>query len=178
MDNSVCFIGHRNIAKTDELIEKLNNTIENLITNENVCVFMFGSKSKFDDICYEVVTSLKEKYPHITRIYVRAEYPYIDDDYKNYLLQSYEDTYFPDKLIDAGKYVYVERNCEMIDKSTHCIVYYDKDYLPKRRRNSKRDLFDYQPKSGTALAYNYAVQKKKKIINLFDMLSENTEEKQ
>ena len=30
----------------------------------------------------------------------------------------------------------------------------------------RRDLFDYQPKSGTAVAYDYAVKKKKEIINV------------
>ncbi len=41
-----------------------------------------------------------------------------------------------------------------------CMVYYDKNYLPSRRKNSRRDLFDYQPKSGTAVPYDYAVKKK------------------
>lgn len=40
---------------------------------------------------------VKEEYPDIKRIYVRAEFPYINDDYKNYLLKSYEDTYYPEK---------------------------------------------------------------------------------
>ena len=38
--------------------------------------------------------------------------------------------------------------------------------FPSRRKNSRRDLFDYKPKSGTAVAYDYAVKKRKKIINL------------
>ena len=67
----------------------------------------------------------------------------------------------------AGKASYVERNQEMINQSDYCIVYYDDNYLPPRRKNSRRDLTDYQPKSGTAIAYDYAVKKKKKIINVF-----------
>ena len=67
----------------------------------------------------------------------------------------------------AGKASYVERNQEMINKSEFCVVYYDEKYLPPQRKNSRRDLFDYQPKSGTAVAYNYAVRKKKEIINVF-----------
>lgn len=35
-----------------------------------------------------------------------------------------------------------------------------------RHKNSRRDLFDYQPKSGTTVAYDYAVKKKKEIINV------------
>lgn len=55
----------------------------------------------------------------------------------------------------------------MIDNSRFCIVYYNKNYSPHRRRSSNRALSDYQPKSGTAVAYDYAVKKKKEIKNLF-----------
>ena len=66
----------------------------------------------------------------------------------------------------AGKASYVERNQEMINKSDYCIVYYDENYLPPRRKNSRRDLTDYQPKSGTAVAYDYAMKKNRVIINV------------
>lgn len=67
---------------------------------------------------------------------------------------------------NAGRASYVERNQEMINKSDYCIVYYDENYAPPRRKNSKRDLFDYQPKSGTKVAYDYAVKKGNEIINV------------
>ena len=127
-----------------------------------------GSKSEFDRLCIKVVSELKEKYTHIKRIYVRAEYEVISDSYEKYLLEDCEETYYPERATNAGKAVYVERNCEMIDKSEYCIVYYKDEYLPPRRKNSRRDLFDYQPKSGTGVAYKYAVQKKKEIINLVE----------
>ncbi len=47
------------------------------------------------------------------------------------------------------------------------VFYYDENYLPPRRKNSNRDVLDYQPKSGTKLAYDYAKLKRKHIINLF-----------
>ena len=53
----------------------------------------------------------------------------------------------------------------MIDKSDFCIVYYREDYKPPMRKNSRRDFFEYQPKSGTKLAYDYAKRKGKTIIN-------------
>lgn len=40
------------------------------------------------------------------------------------------------------------------------------NYLPPRRRNSKSDLTDYQPKSGTKVSYDYALKKGKIIINV------------
>ncbi len=166
-EQTCCFFGHRKIKHTKDLEIAILENAESLITKKNVSTFLFGSKSAFDDLCYEVVSKLKEKYPHIQRIYVRAEYPYISDDYKNYLLESYENTYFPEKSVDAGKASYVERNQEMINKSKFCVVYYDENYLPPRRKNSKRDLFDYQPKSGTKIAYDYALKKGVEIINIF-----------
>ena len=149
--------------------EKLLNTIENLITKEDVTKFFFGSKSQFDDYCYEIVSELKEKYSHIKRVYVRSAYQHIPDWYEDSLLEHYEDTYFPEHMAKAGRASYVERNQEMINKSDFCIFFYDENYLPPRRRNSRRDLFDYQPKSGTGVAYDYAVKKKVKIINVFEV---------
>ena len=165
--HSCCFFGHRKIDETTELTERLIKTVEDLITAKNVTDFYFGSKSEFNSLCLKVVTDLKEKYPNIKRIYVRSAFPDISDSYENYLLESYEDTYFLEKMRGAGKASYVERNQEMINKSNFCVVYYDESYAPPRRRNSKRDLTDYQPKSGTKIAYDYAMKNQKEIINLF-----------
>ena len=82
------------------------------------------------------------------------------------MLQRYEETYYPDGILKAGKSSYVERNCEMINKSKFCIIYFDKNYLPPRRRKKNSDLIDYQPKSGTKIAYDYALKKQRKIINM------------
>ena len=163
---SCCFFGHRKIEYTKELENQIYENAEKLILNENVDTFYFGSKSEFDSLCHKAVTELKEKYPEIKRVYIRAEYPYINDSYEKYLLKDYEDTYFPQKVINAGRARYVERNQEMIDNSDFCIVYYRTEYKPPIRRNSKRNLADYQPKSGTKIAYDYAKKKRKTIISL------------
>ena len=166
-DKACCFFGHRKINKTPELIERLTREIEILITEKDVNVFYFGSKSEFDDLCHKVVTELKEKYPHIKRIYVRSAFQHIPDWYEESLLENNECTYFPEHMENAGRASYVERNQEMINQSKYCVVYYDENYLPPRRKNSRRDLFDYQPKSGTKIAYDFAVKNKRKIINLY-----------
>ena len=152
--NTACFFGHRTINETEELKSKLIEIIEKLIVDKNVDTFLLGSKSRFDSLCLELVTELKEKYPHIKRIYVRAEYPDINEQYTNYLLESYEDTYYPDHIRSSGRAVYVERNYEMIDKSHYCIVYYDKLGAPTTR------------KSGTKIALDYAIKKCKNIIRV------------
>ena len=152
--NVCCFFGHRNINETEELKSKINKIIERLIVDENVDTFLFGSRSRFDSLCLELVTAIKEKYTHIKRIYVRAEYPYISKQYKSYLLKSYEETYYPEKIMNAGKAIYIERNYEMIDNSYFCIVYCDESSVSITRR------------SGTQIALNYAIKKGKRIISV------------
>ncbi len=152
--NTCCFIGHRKINETEELKIQLCSVIEKLIVEKQVDTFLFGSKSRFNDLSHELVTKCKEKYPHIKRIYVRAEYQYINDNYKNHLLESYEDTYYPERIVAAGRAIYVERNYEMIDNSHFCIIYYDEANAPTKR------------KSGTKIALDYATKQDKQIIKL------------
>ncbi len=152
--NTCCFIGHRSITETEELKTELIELIERLITDKGVNTFLFGSKSRFNSLCLETVTGLKEKYPHVKRIYVRAEFPEISDEYKAYLLKFYEETYYHEKLIGSGKAAYVQRNREMIKGSKYCIFYYDEGHAPAAR------------KSGTKIALDYAVKQGKEIFLL------------
>lgn len=160
MKNVCCFIGHREIDETQELKTELWKTIEMLIVGEGVDTFLFGSKSRFNSLCYEIVTQIREKFPHIRRIYVRGEFPVIDDAYKTYLLEKYEDTFYPEGIVGAGPAVYVERNYEMIKKSKFCIFYFREDCTPKGR------------KSGTRTALNYAIKRHRKIYTFPFLRSE------
>ena len=62
------FFGHRDTPQTEQLTQKVRETVERLIVEEGVNTFLFGSRSNFDELCHIVVTELKEKYPHIRRI--------------------------------------------------------------------------------------------------------------
>ena len=166
MNKVCCFIGHRKINTKLELINKLSETIELLITKRNVDTFLFGCNSEFDDLCYEIVSELKDIYPNIKRIYVRAKYPYIDERYRDYLLEQFEDTYYPQSVFNSAKASYVKRNQEMIDKSDICIFYYDENYELPQRKASQNDVTSYKPNSGTEIAYSYAMKKSKEVINL------------
>ena len=61
-------------------------------------------------------------------LFYTEKYPYISEHYKNYMLENYEDTYYPEKIVNSGKVAYVERNYEMIDNSQFCIVYYNEQH--------------------------------------------------
>ena len=147
-EKTCCFFGHRTINETEELKSKLIEIIEKLIVDENVDTFLFGSKSRFNSLCQETVTEIKEKYPHIKRIYVRAEYQDINEQYTNYLLESYEETYYPEHIRSSGRAAYVERNYEMINKSKFCIVYYDEPNAPTTRKSGTKIALDYAKKQG------------------------------
>ena len=158
MNNTCCFFGHREINETEELKAVITETVERLITEEKADTFLFGSKSRFDSLCLEILTLLKEKYPHIKRVYVRAEFPDITEDYMAYLMTLYDDTYYHENLRGAGRTSYVKRNREMIDRSHFCVIYFNEENAPSTR------------KSGTEFALNYAVKKKREIINTAPLL--------
>ena len=178
IDSVCCFIGHRKIEITGNLVERLKRIIENLVLNNNVYFFAFGSRSEFDSLCYSVVTELKKKYPKIKRVVYtckheacvfeeeREEMERISSNVtgKKVKLLSYDEEYNFSAKYSAGKASYVERNYAMIDNSKYCIFYYDVNYKPDIRKSSKNSVYCYQPKSGTKLAYEYAVKKNKTII--------------
>ena len=60
-NKTCCFFGHRTINETEELKTKLCEAVEDLITNKNVDTFLFSSKSRFDELCLEIVTKIKGK---------------------------------------------------------------------------------------------------------------------
>ena len=170
-----CFIGHRVIEITDSLIRRLKVLIEALIVCDNVGIFLFGSNSEFNDIALEIVTDLQKKYPHIKRIAYgcKSEAFFLEKDKEHWQkvlhcgVMTYDSTFDHKNKMIAGKASYIERNQAMIDNSDFCVFYYDEDYLPKKRKQAKKYTSLYQPQSGTKLAYLYAVQKRKKIFNLF-----------
>ena len=181
MKNKVCsFFGHRNTILDNEKYERLRIIIENLVTELNVNIFLFGSKSQFDFVCHKIVTELKEKYPNIIRkCYTCTSEACILESEKNCWEKIYS-RFKKDNIpllgveaeiehktkYTAGKASYIERNQAMINDSDYCIIYYNEKYEPELRKYSKNSIGYYQPKSGTALAYIYARQKKKIIINI------------
>lgn len=175
------FFGHRNFLPTEELKHKIKSVLEELIIKENVHSFLFGSKSDFDYVCCLIVTELKEKYTNVKRVsYTCKSEACILETEKEKWLSIYSSVFnkevsflcfdeefnFKNKFT-AGRASYVERNQAMIDNSDFCVFYYNQNYKPQIRKSSKRSNYYYQPKSGTAIAYAYAVKKKKNIINLF-----------
>ena len=158
---SCCFIGHRSIEVTEELIERLHREIEALIKS-GVKRFLFGSKSVFNDLCHDVVTELKKTYKDIVRVAyeTRSERAVLETEKekvesqakfvlkKNVTFAAFEERIRDDLMYSSGKASYIERNMLMIDASDHCIFYYDPNYKP-----IVYGRFNVSDKSGTAIAY-------------------------
>lgn len=158
-----CFIGHRRIKHKKELASRLRDNICYLL-EQGVATFLFGDHSEFNMLCYEVVSELREVYPKIRRIHYRTDYPDADAYTMQFLLDGYEDSICPDGVAAAGKAAYVERNQAMIQASDFCVFYFNNEYLPASRKESKKAITSYQPKSGTGVAFDYAKAHGRTII--------------
>lgn len=167
MKNACCFIGHRKVENAAETEAGLKAVLQTLIAR-GITKFIFGDHSEFNRLCYDAVTKLKEEFPQIERIHFRKDYPQIDDWAKPYFLSGFEDSVFPKEIEGSGRAAYVERNQAMITASEVCVFYYNSNYRPKRRKESKNDLCTYQPKSGTQRAFEFAEKCQKEIINLYE----------
>lgn len=178
----VCFIGHRTVVDEEKIKNRIINVVLTLI-EKGANTFLFGSRSDFNSLCWEVVAELKEKYSNIKRVCYNAphETAFTSKEERENCEQLFSqmtkrDVHFADyeqsvnsqKASNANKNAYIMRNQAMIDASDVCVFYYNKDYLPPMRKSVIGYLPDYQPKSGTATAFAYATQKKKQIINLFE----------
>lgn len=177
----ICFIGHRTIENAEQVKTKLLDILSTLIAN-GADTFLFGSKSEFDSLCWEVVTQLQTQHPNIKRISYNTahETAFTSKKERQHYEQlcsrfagdevhfkDYESAVNSQKSQNATKNTYIMRNQDMIDNCDVCVFYYDKDYLPPRRKLSQKHVLDYQPQSGTALSYTYATRKKKMVLNLF-----------
>ena len=158
---SCSFFGHRNTLQTEGLKHKLRETVERLIVEERVDAFLFGSRSKFDELCHIVVTELKEKYPRIQRIAylckhetaclvgagMSLKHQIKELTGRDVYVAEYEDIKKSDRINSAGRAAYVERNQLMINHSK-IIIIYQKKFL----------------QGGTKIACKYAQQKAREII--------------
>ena len=171
VDMGACgFLGHRDTPQTEELKAKIRETVEYLILEERVDTFLFGSKSKFDELCYSIVTELKEKYKNIRRVAYLCKHETAclvgagtslmrqmkEIVGREVVAQEYEEVKKSDRVNSAGKGAYVERNQWLIDESEYIVSYCRKvDFKTGR--------------SGTAIAVRYAQMKEKTIFNLFQI---------
>ena len=138
-------IGHRKVKDVQALALSARRVFAELV-REGVSEFLLGSRGACNAICHSVLRDLKSQGLPVKLVYVRAEYPDISDQYRDYLLTEYDLTYMPDGVERAGNAAYVERNRHMIDSADVCVFYLDPDYVLPDGKSS-----------GTLAAYRYAL---------------------
>ena len=144
------FFGHSDLELSELERNDIELLLDKMITTDGYEMFLFGGLGRFDEICWEIVTKLKAKHPHIRRVFCltdpKHEYApkrprYLkDDEYDEFV-------YLPLKFDWWYKRIYF-RNCEMIDRSDFVIF-----YVYKSNR------------SGSYKALEYAIKKKKEFKN-------------
>ncbi len=167
-----CFIGHRKIEDKPRVKEAVEKVVGELIEQKGERTFLFGSRSEFDDICHAVVTEFQKTYPDIVRINYNCKSEYVVKKEERAQLEKgwrelfkkevtfndYEQGKISDRVYNAGKASYVERNQDMINDSEVCVMFYRSSY--SIARDGRKTA------SGTEIAYKYAMQRKKTVINI------------
>lgn len=168
------FFGHRDVKWSQELEDFIYFLCKRMFLENDVKKFFFGDNSDFIKICYKAVTRLQNEFPiiKVITVPVPSMAVLLKDIPENRIFAKREKWMIFDycveipKLEKAGKATYVVRNRYMIDLSEFCIFYYDKNYSPKAFY--KNCGLQVQSKSGTKVALDYAIQKKKQIISILD----------
>ena len=141
MEYIICsFFGDGNCFCTEEVKSTVKKTVEKLITENGVNVFLFASRSEFELLCLKTVTELKNMYPHVRCLYVRAERGYVNEEYKEFVANNYDDTFCP--FESSAK-----RNRYIIDNSEYCV-------------------FGGKTANNTKTAYKYATKRKRHVVDL------------
>lgn len=130
---SCFFIGHR--EADEKLLSKLKDTVERLITEEDVAYFYVGGYGGFDRISAYTVIRAKQRYPHISLMlvlpYHPAERPVETPD-------GYDGTYYPEGMEDVPKrYAIVRVNKIMVNVSDWLVCYV------RHGASNSRNLLEY-----------------------------------
>lgn len=149
MESKICScFGHSQIEITNELKQKIKYIYQDLIVNKNFDTFLFGGFGQFDELCYQIISELKNKYNHIKRVYCLENKKYLNL-FKLKYSQYYEDFIYLNLDFDFWyKRIYF-RNCEMVNKSDFILFYVNK-----------------QQNSGAFKIFKYAKLKKKPLTNI------------
>ena len=152
-EKSCSVFGHSKIKITKELENNLKSTFKMLIAQENVKYFYFGGFGEFDDLCHSIITELKNEYPEVYRIFCLSDprHQRLSKRPKWLKDEDYEEITYLDLNFDYWYTRIYYRNCEIIDHSDFVVFY-----------------VNHTEQSGAYKALQYAIKKKKQIINICD----------
>lgn len=116
---SCFFIGHR--EADERLLPELKDTIERLITEEDVSYFYVGGYGGFDRIAGVAVKQAKEQHPNIV---LQLVLPYHPAQRSVEAPAGYDGTYYPEGLENVPRqYAIVRANKILVDISDWLVAY-------------------------------------------------------
>ncbi len=145
-DKIVCFAGHRESWHCLNIQKKLYSTLENLIL-QGYYIFYHGAHGDFDKLCLEILSLLKDVYPHLKIYKILTHYAYTKS--KNELPKIYEDSILPELESVYYKAKITKRNEWIIEHSDILISH-----------------IEHTINSGAYNMYKYAQKLNKTIIEL------------
>lgn len=153
----VAIIGHTEFEITDKLKELLKSMLNRLIENGTDTFYFCGTKDYFDKFCYEIIGNLKQS-REVKRVLARAYYECIsiEEDIFKRILEFTENRTFYDNLHSKISSIYIRPFNDIIDLSDVFLTYFKEK--------------DDPPSKFIGKAVKYAKIKKKKIINIFELL--------
>ncbi|MBQ8826675.1 MAG: DUF1273 family protein [Oscillospiraceae bacterium] len=153
---NICFTGHRYIKISDELTQKLEETLCSLIRQHGNIRFYAGGALGWDTLCAQTVLKLREKYPVSLHLVLpcseteqTARWSAVQKDtFRNIMSAADSVEYVSENYYDGCMKL---RNHRLIELSDICICFYNE----KKRA------------SGTGQTVSMAQLKNIEIINLF-----------
>ena len=149
MGKSCYFIGHR--EADDRLLPQLKDTIERLITEEDVSYFYVGEYGGFDRIAGAAVKHVKKQHPNVV---LKLVLPYHPAERPVEAPAGYDGTYYPEGLENVPRqYAIVRANKILVDTSDWLVAYV------RHGASNSRNLLEYaqrQEKKGNIRIINIA----------------------
>ncbi len=148
----VCaFFGHRKIINKQSIQSQLILIIKDLIENKGYKRFLFGGLGEFDDLCYQIVSSYKQQYSDIVRVFYLFDKKHINERKRpKYISKElYEEIIYAQVDFDYWYYYIYYRNLTIVDNSDMIVFY-----------------VNHSEESGAYKIYKYAKKKNKNIILL------------
>ncbi len=142
---SVTFCGHGSEIYDNNIRNILMQEIEKAV-NSGENEFLFGGYGNFDMLAAHVVKDIKNSYPQIRLILV---IPYLSMSFD---ADIYDESVYPPLEKVPRKLAIIKRNEWMIDKSNTVIAFVKHNW------------------GGAAMTMEYAVKKKKNVINIIKNL--------
>ena len=116
------FFGHRDCPSTIQ--PRLQDVLEDLITNHDVNTFYVGHQGQFDSIVYHTLQELKKTYPHIHVTVVLAYMPGKKTEYNDH-----SDTMLPEGIESVHPHYAISwRNNWMLKQSDYVVTYITRTY--------------------------------------------------